>query len=147
MTEHKIKVLLGKPGLDGHSIGLQIVARSFRNAGFEVVYAGILLRPSQIANAALQEDVDIIGISTLSGAHMSLVPKILELLKLKGISDVPLILGGIVPKEDVSQLKAIGLNEYFGPGTPPTDIVEYVKKLLEQKTELSNQTKLNASKA
>lgn len=130
----KIRVLVGKPGLDGHTIGLQVISRAFRDAGFEVVYAGILLKPSEIVEIAMQEDVDVIGISTLSNAHMSSVPKILNLLKEKKMLDVPVILGGVVPDDDAERLKEMGLAAFFGPGSDTGEIIACIKRLVERKT-------------
>jgi methylmalonyl-CoA mutase C-terminal domain/subunit len=124
--EAKIRVLVAKPGLDGHDRGAKIIARAFRDAGFEVIYTGLRQTPEQIVNAALQEDVDVIGLSILSGAHMTLCPRILELMKKDRLDDVLLILGGIIPDADVANLKAIGVSEVFQPGASTDDIVSYV---------------------
>lgn len=122
----KIRVLIAKPGLDGHDRGAKIVARALRDAGMEVIYTGLRQTPEQIVNAALQEDVDVIGLSILSGAHLSLVPSVVELLKSKNMEDVMVIVGGIVPDVDIPKLKAIGVKEIFLPGTTTTDIVAFI---------------------
>ncbi len=127
MTEKKIRVLVAKPGLDGHDRGAKVVARALRDAGMEVIYTGLRQTPEMIAEAALQEDVDAIGLSILSGAHMALAPRILELLKVNGQSNVKIFLGGIIPDEDVPQLKALGITGIYGPGTSTEDIVREVR--------------------
>ncbi|MCS7125087.1 MAG: cobalamin B12-binding domain-containing protein [Candidatus Bathyarchaeota archaeon] len=124
----KIRVLIAKPGLDSHDRGAKVVARALRDAGMEVIYTGLRQTPEQIVEAALQEDVDVIGLSILSGAHMTLFPRIMELLKEKGLTDVLVFAGGIIPEEDVSELKKIGIKEVFGPGTPTEKIIKYVLK-------------------
>lgn len=129
MSRKKLRVLVAKPGLDGHDRGAMVVARALRDAGMEVIYTGLRQTPEMIAEAALQEDVDLIGLSILSGAHMTLVPRILELLKQQGQEDVHVIVGGIIPDEDVDQLKDIGVAAIFGPGTPTTEIVSVVNGL------------------
>jgi methylmalonyl-CoA mutase C-terminal domain/subunit len=126
--EKKIRILVAKPGLDGHDRGAKVVARAFRDAGFEVIYTGLKQTPEQIVESALQEDVDGIGLSILSGAHMTLVPRVLELARNEGLSDVPIYVGGIIPDEDAHELKRMGVVEIFGPGTPTQTIIEYVKK-------------------
>lgn len=125
--ERKIRVLIAKPGLDSHDRGAKVVARALRDAGMEVIYTGLRQTPEQIAETALQEDVDVVGLSILSGAHATLFPKIMQLLKKKGLSDVLVFAGGIIPQEDVPALKKIGVREVFGPGTPTTTLVDYVK--------------------
>ncbi|MEM2947178.1 MAG: cobalamin B12-binding domain-containing protein [Candidatus Bathyarchaeia archaeon] len=122
----KIRVLIAKPGLDSHDRGAKVVARALRDAGMEVIYTGLRQTPEQIAETALQEDVDVIGLSILSGAHMALFPRIMELLKEKGITDVLVFAGGIIPEEDIPELKKIGIREVFGPGTPTETIIKYV---------------------
>ncbi len=124
--ETKIRVLVAKPGLDGHDRGAKIIARAFRDAGFEVIYTGLRQTPEQIVNAALQEDVDVIGLSILSGAHMTLCPRILELMKKERLDDVIVIVGGIIPDPDVVKLKAQGISEVFQPGATTEDIIAYV---------------------
>src|SRR2546423_15575200 len=125
MTERKIRVLVAKPGLDGHDRGAKVVARALRDAGMEVMYTGIRQTPQMIAEAALQEDVDVVGLSILSGAHMELFPRVVEELRKRGVDDVVLFAGGIIPDEDVPALKQIGFKAVFGPGTSTHDIVEY----------------------
>ncbi|MEM3579102.1 MAG: cobalamin B12-binding domain-containing protein [Candidatus Bathyarchaeia archaeon] len=122
----KIRVLIAKPGLDSHDRGAKVVARALRDAGMEVIYTGLRQTPEQIVETALQEDVDVIGLSILSGAHMALFPKIMELLKEKGLTDVLVFAGGIIPEEDIPELKKIGIKEVFGPGTPTERIINYV---------------------
>ncbi|MEM0058471.1 MAG: cobalamin B12-binding domain-containing protein [Candidatus Bathyarchaeia archaeon] len=125
-SQRKIRVLIAKPGLDSHDRGAKIVARALRDAGMEVIYTGLRQTPEQIVETALQEDVDVIGLSILSGAHMALFPRIMELLKEKGLTDVLVFAGGIIPEEDIPELKKIGIKEVFGPGTPTDRIVKYV---------------------
>ena len=124
----KIRVLVAKPGLDGHDRGAKIVARALRDAGMEVVYTGLHQTAEQIVHAAIQEDVDVVGLSLLSGAHMTLFLDVAKLLKEKQMDDVLIVGGGIIPKEDVPRLKKAGIAEVFGPGTPVEDIVIYIKK-------------------
>ena len=123
MNERKIRILLAKPGLDGHDRGAKVVARALRDAGMEVVYTGLRQTPEMIAEAALQEDVDVVGLSILSGAHMALVPRILELLKANGQSDVKVFVGGIIPDEDIPVLREMGVLGVYGPGTITDHIV------------------------
>jgi methylmalonyl-CoA mutase C-terminal domain/subunit len=124
--ETKIRVLVAKPGLDGHDRGAKIIARAFRDAGFEVIYTGLRQTPEQIVHAALQEDVDVIGLSILSGAHMTLCPRIMELMKNDRLDDVMVLVGGIIPDPDVVRLKAIGISEVFQPGASTEDIINYI---------------------
>lgn len=126
MAERKIRVLVAKPGLDGHDRGAKIIARALRDAGMEVIYTGIRQTPEQIVNTAIQEDVDLIGMSCLSGAHMTLFPRVLELLREKSAGDISVVGGGIIPVEDVPALKEAGLKEVFQPGTQTVDIVRYI---------------------
>jgi methylmalonyl-CoA mutase C-terminal domain/subunit len=126
--ERKIRVLVAKPGLDGHDRGAKVVASAFRDAGMEVVYTGLHQTPEMIVEAAIQEDVDVVGLSILSGAHMALFPKVLDLLKEKGAGDKLIVAGGIIPEDDCDKLRKIGISEVFGPGTPTSEIVEFVKK-------------------
>lgn len=128
MTERKIRVLIAKPGLDGHDRGAKIVARALRDAGMEVIYTGLHQTPEQIVETAIQEDVDFIGLSCLSGAHMTLFPKITGLLKEKGAEDILVTGGGIIPEEDIPLLKKSGIAEIFGPGTPLDDIIDFHRK-------------------
>jgi len=122
----KIRVLIAKPGLDSHDRGAKVVARALRDAGMEVIYTGLRQTPEQIVETALQEDVDVIGLSILSGAHMALFPRIMELLKEKGLTDVLVFAGGIIPEEDIPELKKMGIKEVFGPGTSTETIIKYV---------------------
>ena len=124
--DRKIRVLVAKPGLDGHDRGAKVVARALRDAGMEVIYTGIRQTPEMIVEAALQEDVDVIGLSILSGAHMALFPRIIELMKENGLDDVLVIAGGIIPDEDIAQLKEMGITGIFGPGTSTQDIVAFI---------------------
>ena len=125
--EKRIRVLVAKPGLDGHDRGAKVVARALRDAGFEVIYTGIRLTPEQIAEAALQEDVNVVALSLLSGAHNTLFPRIVDLLKQKGLTDVLTIGGGVIPDSDIPGLKAAGIAEVFTPGTTTSKIIEYIK--------------------
>jgi methylmalonyl-CoA mutase C-terminal domain/subunit len=128
VTEPRIRVLVAKPGLDGHDRGAKIVARALRDAGMEVIYTGLRQTPEQIASAALQEDVDALGISILSGAHNTIVPRISELLRAQGMEDVLLIVGGIIPDEDITGLKQAGVAEVFQPGASTQAIAEFIRK-------------------
>ncbi len=123
----KIRVVIAKPGLDGHDRGAKIIARALRDAGMEVIYTGLHQTPEQIVETAIQEDADAVGISILSGAHMTLVPKILEGLSENGLDDVVVVVGGTIPKEDVRALKELGVAEVFTPGAPVSEIVEFLK--------------------
>ena len=124
----RIRVLVAKPGLDGHDRGAKIIARAFRDAGFEVIYTGLRQTPEQVVSAALQEDVDVIGLSVLSGAHMTLVPRILELMKKEKLDDVLVVIGGIIPDPDIPKLKTLGVSEVFQPGASTDDIIKYIRK-------------------
>ncbi|MHB8577380.1 MAG: cobalamin B12-binding domain-containing protein [Dehalococcoidia bacterium] len=126
-TEHKIRVLIAKPGLDGHDRGAKVVARALRDAGMEVIYTGIRQTPQMIAEAALQEDVDVVGLSILSGAHMELFPRIVDELHKRGVDDVLLFAGGIIPEEDTPALAKLGFQAIFRPGTSTNDIIEYLR--------------------
>ena len=128
MSERKIRVLVAKPGLDGHDRGAKVIARALRDAGMEVIYTGLRQTPEMIASAALQEDVDAVGISILSGAHNTLCPRIIELMRANGMDDTLVLVGGIVPQEDIATLKAIGVSEIFLPGTSTGDIVDFIRK-------------------
>ncbi len=128
MTRRKIRVLIGKPGLDGHDRGAKVIARALRDAGMEVVYTGIRQTPEQIVNAAIQEDVDVIGLSCLSGAHMTLFPRVTELLKEKKAEDITVVGGGIIPFDDITPLKKAGIKEIFQPGTYTEDIIKYIRE-------------------
>ncbi len=124
----KIRVLVAKPGLDGHDRGAKVVARALRDAGMEVIYTGIRQTPEMIAEAALQEDVDVVGLSILSGAHKALCPRVVELLKRQGMDDVVVLVGGIIPDEDVPYLKELGIQGVFGPGTSTQDIINFIRE-------------------
>ena len=127
MKHSQIRVLVAKPGLDGHDRGAKVIARALRDAGFEVIYTGIRQTPQMIAEAALQEDVDVVGLSILSGAHMTLCPKVVELLHTQGQEDVLVLLGGIIPDADAAELKAAGVHAVFGPGTSSAEIIAFVQ--------------------
>jgi len=125
--ERKIRVLVAKPGLDGHDRGAKVIARALRDAGMEVIYTGLRQTPEMIVNAALQEDVDVIGLSILSGAHNAIVPRVMDLLKQNKMDDVIVLLGGTIPEQDIAGLKQIGVASIFGPGTPMDDIVQFIR--------------------
>jgi methylmalonyl-CoA mutase, C-terminal domain len=127
MKKSRIRVLVAKPGLDGHDRGAKVIARALRDAGMEVIYTGLRQTPEQIIETAIQEDVDVIGLSILSGAHMYIFPKIIQLLEEKNMTDILIIAGGIIPNEDISELKKIGIREIFTPGTDTKRIVEFIK--------------------
>ena len=131
--ERKVRVLIAKAGLDGHDRGAKVVAAALRDAGMEVIYTGLHQTPENIVEAAIQEDVDVIGVSLLSGAHMAIFPRILELLRERGAEDIAVIGGGIIPEDDAAELKKMGVKEIFGPGTPTDQIVEYVRNLSRDK--------------
>lgn len=122
-----IRVLVAKPGLDGHDRGAKVVARALRDAGFEVIYTGLRQTPEQIAEAALQEDVDVVAMSILSGAHPHLFPKVVNLVREKGMKDVLIIGGGVIPEGDIQALKEAGIAEVFTPGTPTADVIDFIK--------------------
>jgi len=124
----KIRVLIAKPGLDGHDRGAKVIARALRDAGMEVVYTGIRQTPEQIAHAAIQEDVDIVGLSSLSGAHNNLFPKVVQILREKGAEDILVLGGGIIPVDDIPALKKSGIRELFQPGASTEDIIQYIKE-------------------
>lgn len=126
-----IRVLIAKPGLDGHDRGAKVIARALRDAGMEVIYTGLRQTPEMIAEAALQEDVDVVGLSILSGAHMALVPRIREVMNEHGLQDVHLIIGGIIPDEDKPKLKELGVQGIFGPGANTEDIAAFIRELME----------------
>jgi methylmalonyl-CoA mutase C-terminal domain/subunit len=125
--DRKIRVLVAKPGLDGHDRGAKVVARGLRDAGMEVIYLGLRLTPEQIAEAAIQEDVDVVGLSCLSGAHMALFPKTVRLIREKSSKDILIIGGGIIPKKDIPKLEKAGLARIFGPGTPLEEIAKFIE--------------------
>src|SRR3974390_3928469 len=131
-TDHPIRVLVAKPGLDGHDRGAKVIARALRDAGMEVIYTGLRQTPEMIANAALQEDVQVIGLSILSGAHTAIVPRVMELLRQKDMGDVKVIVGGIVPDEDAAELKKQGVAAVFQPGASLQGIVEFIRSAVKQ---------------
>ncbi|NOZ30052.1 MAG: cobalamin B12-binding domain-containing protein [Chloroflexi bacterium] len=135
MSDRKIRVLIAKPGLDGHDRGAKVVARALRDAGMEVIYTGIRQTPEMIAEAALQEDVDVVGLSILSGAHMTLCPRVVELLRQQGMDDIIVLVGGIIPEEDKAALEAAGIHAVFGPGTPLQEIIDFVHRAVKAPTE------------
>ena len=132
-SKRRIRVLIAKPGLDSHDRGAKVVARALRDAGMEVIYTGLRQTPEQIAETALQEDVDVIGLSILSGAHKTLFPRIMGLLKKQDLTDVMVFAGGIVPEEDTDEMKKLGIKEIFGPGTTTDAIIQYVRDNLPKK--------------
>ena len=127
----KIRVLIAKPGLDGHDRGAKVIARALRDAGMEVIYTGIRQTPEQIASAAIQEDVDIVGLSSLSGAHNHLFPKVVQILKEKGAEDILVFGGGIIPVDDIPELKKAGIRKIFQPGTSTEDIIKYIQEIVK----------------
>ena len=131
--ERKIKVIVAKLGLDGHDRGAKVVARAFKDAGMEVVYTGLRQTPEQVVKAAVQEDADVIGVSILSGAHLELVPMLVNLMKEKGLNDVVLVVGGVIPPQDVPKLKEMGVDEVFLPGSSLKSVVERIKELVSKK--------------
>jgi len=134
--ERKIRVLAAKPGLDGHDRGIKIIARALMDAGMEVIYTGIRQTPRQIVDAAIEEDVDVIAMSILSGAHDHLFPKVMELLKDKGAEDILVIGGGIIPQEDILPLKEAGIAEIFGPGTTTSEVIDFIRSNLPKKKDV-----------
>lgn len=130
MAEKKIRVLIAKPGLDGHDRGAKIIARALRDAGMEVIYTGLRQTPEMIVQAALQEDVQVVGLSILSGAHMSLVPRVLDLMKEADLGDVRVFVGGIIPQEDAQALLELGVSAVYGPGTPTTQVIEDIEAFM-----------------
>ncbi len=135
VAQQAIRVLIAKPGLDGHDRGAKVIARALRDAGMEVVYTGLRQTPEMIAEAALQEDVDVVGLSILSGAHLALVPRIREVMNQTGLTDVPLLVGGIIPDEDKGKLEEIGVSGIFGPGTNTDDIAAFIRQLVAAKSQ------------
>ena len=131
--DEKIRVIVAKPGLDGHDRGAKVIARAFSDAGFEVIYTGLRQTPEQVVNAALQEDADVIGLSVLSGAHMTLCPRIMDLMKKEGLDDVLVLVGGIIPDQDIPKLKEFGVAEVFQPGASMVAIVDYVRQHVRTK--------------
>lgn len=134
MAERKIRVLIAKPGLDGHDRGAKVICRALRDEGFEVIYTGLRRTPEEIVNTAIQEDVDIVGLSLLSGAHNVLFPKIVDLFKEKGAEDMVVIAGGIIPEKDIQNLKKIGISEIFLPGSSTQDIGKWIKENVKHKS-------------
>ena len=132
MAHARIRVLLAKPGLDGHDRGAKVVARALRDAGMEVIYTGLRQTPAMIAEAALQEDVDVVGLSVLSGAHMALVPEIIKQLRANDLAEVLLLVGGIIPDDDAPALRDLGVAGLFGPGASTTEIIEFIRKNVPQ---------------
>jgi methylmalonyl-CoA mutase C-terminal domain/subunit len=130
MTPKKIRVLAAKPGLDGHDRGIKVICCALRDAGMEVIYTGLRQTPEQIVQAAIQEDVDVIAMSVLSGAHDYLFPRVMELLEKAGATEILVIGGGIIPEEDVPHLRDVGIRAVFGPGSPTTDIVRFIKETI-----------------
>lgn len=131
--KEKIRVLIAKVGLDGHDRGAKVIASALRDAGFEVIYSGLHQTPEAVIRTAIQEDVDVIGISILSGAHMTIFPEILKLMKEKGLDDVILTGGGIIPEDDAQELYKMGVGKLFGPGTPLNEIIEYIKEEVKKR--------------
>lgn len=131
MAERTLRILVGKPGLDGHDRGAKIIARAFRDAGFEVIYTGLHQTPEQIVAAAIQEDVDCVGLSILSGAHNTLLPRVTQLFKEKGAGDIKVFGGGVIPEDDIPALKEAGISEVFTPGTSTEEIVSWVKNNIQ----------------
>ena len=128
MSERRLRILIAKPGLDGHDRGAKVLARGLRDEGFEVVYTGLRQTPEMIVSAALQEDVDVVGLSILSGAHLTLLPKVTRLLREQGMDDVLVVAGGIIPEPDIVELKGAGVAEVFGPGTPIGEVARYLRE-------------------
>ena len=133
---NKIRVVIAKPGLDGHDRGAKVIARALRDAGMEVIYMGLRQTPEQIVGAALQEDADVIGLSILSGAHMHICPRVMELLKEKGLDDVQVVIGGIIPDVDIARLNAMGIKGIFIPGTPMQHIIDFINQNVRPRAEV-----------
>nr|HDO80387.1 cobalamin B12-binding domain-containing protein [Candidatus Bathyarchaeota archaeon] len=132
MSKRRIRVLVAKPGLDSHDRGAKVIAGALRDAGFEVIYTGLRQTPEQIVETVVQEDVDVLCLSILSGAHMTLLPKVMELMKRNGLDDVLVLAGGIIPDDDVPRLKEVGIAEVFGPGTMTEEVIEFIKRNLKR---------------
>ncbi len=145
--DRKIRVIIGKPGLDGHDRGAKVVAAALRDAGMEVIYTGLHQTCESIVEAAIQEDVDIIGLSILSGAHMTIFPKVLNLLKKKGAKDIIVTGGGIIPEEDMKKLEKKGVKKMFGPGTPTTEIVDWINKNIKAKAKKTKTKKIKKTRS
>jgi methylmalonyl-CoA mutase C-terminal domain/subunit len=135
MSMQKIRVVIAKPGLDGHDRGAKVIARALRDAGMEVIYTGLRQTPEQIVGAALQEDADAIGLSILSGAHMHICPRVMALLKEKGLDDVLVVIGGIIPDVDIPKLQSLGVKGIFLPGTPMQAIIDFIQQNVRRRTE------------
>ena len=144
--DRKIRVIIGKPGLDGHDRGAKVVAAALRDAGMEVIYTGLHQTCESIVEAAIQEDVDIIGLSILSGAHMTIFPKVINLLKKKGAKDIIVTGGGIIPEEDMKKLEKKGVKKMFGPGTPTTEIVDWINENVKAKAKKTKTKKIKKTK-
>lgn len=132
IMERKIRILMAKPGLDGHDRGIKVLAAAYRDAGMEVIYLGLRQTPEMIVSSALQEDVDVIALSSLNNAHMTIFPNVLNLMKDKGLDDVLLVGGGIIPKKDIAKLKELGMGKLFGPGTPVQDTIDYITDWIDR---------------
>tara|TARA_B100001750_G_scaffold154879_1_gene124282 strand:- start:13 stop:417 length:405 start_codon:yes stop_codon:yes gene_type:complete len=130
--ERKIRILMAKPGLDGHDRGIKVLAAAYRDAGMEVIYLGLRQTPEMIVSSALQEDVDVIALSSLNNAHMTIFPNVLNLMKDKGLDDVLLVGGGIIPQKDIAKLKELGMGKLFGPGTPVQDTIDYITNWIDR---------------
>jgi len=133
----RIRILVAKPGLDGHDRGAKVIAAALRDAGMEVIYTGLHQTPEMVAEAALQEDVDVVGVSVLSGAHMTIFPRILKLMQEKGLTDVLLTGGGIIPQKEREELEAMGVGRLFGPGTPTGEVIQYIQDWVAQRKKVS----------
>ncbi|NOR17464.1 methylmalonyl-CoA mutase [candidate division WOR-3 bacterium] len=145
--DRKIRVIIGKPGLDGHDRGAKVVAAALRDAGMEVIYTGLHQTCESIVEAAIQEDVDIIGLSILSGAHMTIFPKVINLLKKKGAKDIIVTGGGIIPEEDMKKLEKKGVKKMFGPGTPTTEIVDWINENIKAKAKKTKTKKIKKTRS
>ena len=132
IMERKIRILMAKPGLDGHDRGIKVLATAYRDAGMEVIYLGLRQTPEMIVSSALQEDVDVIALSSLNNAHMTIFPNVLNLMKDKGLDDVLLVGGGIIPKKDIAKLEELGMGKLFGPGTPVQDTIDYITDWIDR---------------
>lgn len=132
IMERKIRILMAKPGLDGHDRGIKVLAAAYRDAGMEVIYLGLRQTPEMIVSSALQEDVDVIALSSLNNAHMTIFPNVLNLMKDKGLDDVLLVGGGIIPKKDIAKLEELGMGKLFGPGTPVQDTIDYITDWIDR---------------
>ena len=131
IMNRKVRILMAKPGLDGHDRGIKVLAAAYRDAGMEVIYLGLRQTPAMIVSSALQEDVDVIALSSLNNAHMTIFPNVLNLMKEKGLDDILLVGGGIIPKKDIEELESLGMGKLFGPGTPVNETIVYINKWVE----------------